>query len=149
MKVATAIASGLGVGLSPFAPGTLGSLWGVALSYAAFDWPPAARAAVLVALIAVGIWSSEGAGRAWGHDHPRIVIDEVTGQYITLLAAPSPVWFLWGFVLFRLADIVKPFPANVLDRKKGGVYTMADDGVAGVYGLLVLYLISHLRLLDL
>ena len=80
MKIAGVIASGLGVGLSPFAPGTLGSLWGVALAFLTWEWPPAAKIGLLVAVSLVGWWASEQAGRMWGHDHPRIVIDEVAGQ---------------------------------------------------------------------
>jgi phosphatidylglycerophosphatase A len=145
VKFAGAIASGLGVGLSPFAPGTLGSLWGVALGAATLAWSLPAKAGVLAVLVVVGLWASEQAGREWGHDHPRIVIDEVTGQYLTLFAAPSLAWFLWGFVLFRVADIVKPFPAGALDRREGGWFTMADDLVAGLYGALVLTLMVRLH----
>lgn len=139
MKAAALIATGLGVGYSPLAPGSLGSLWGIALTAATLTLPLAVKLAVLALVTAVGIWASERVGRVWGHDHRQIVVDETAGQYLTLLAAPDVTWFAWGFVLFRVADVVKPYPASILDRKKGGFYTMADDLAAGLYGMLALW----------
>ena len=144
MRAAALIATGLGVGYSPLAPGTLGSLWGLALAGATSGLPWGFKLALLAAITAVGVWASERAGRAWGHDHPQIVIDETAGQDPTLLLAPDWTWFGWGFVLFRLADIVKPFPASWLDDKKGGFYTMADDLAAGLYGLLAMWVLQRI-----
>jgi phosphatidylglycerophosphatase A len=135
-----ALASGFGVGYAPFAPGTWGSLWGVVLMYLTFDWSLFAKLWVLFAVILLAWWSCEVGGRFWGHDHKRIVSDEVAGQYLVLLAAPTHFWLLPGFILFRIFDITKPFPAGWLDRQKGGLFTLADDLAAGLYALLVLAL---------
>lgn len=143
MKAAALIATGLGVGYSPVAPGTLGSLWGLALAAATLAWPLPAKLALLALVSVVGVWASERVGRQWGHDHRQIVIDETAGQYLTLLLAPGLTWFAWGFVLFRLADVVKPYPASVLDEMKGGFFTMADDLAAGLYGLLALWVLTR------
>lgn len=145
MRAAALIATGLGVGYSPLAPGSLGALWGLALAAVTLGAPWGVKLGVLAAVSAVGIWASERVGRAWGHDHRQIVIDETAGQYLTLLTAPDLSWFLWGFVVFRLADIAKPYPVNLLDEQKGGFYTMADDLAAGVYGVLAMWLLMKVR----
>jgi phosphatidylglycerophosphatase A len=138
-RPAVTIASGFGLGFSPVAPGTMGSLLGLFFAYLSFELPIGIRLLALAVITGIGWWSSEKAGQAWGHDHPRIVVDEIAGQYLTLLAAPAVSWFLTGFLLFRLADIVKPYPASALDRKKGGFFTMADDMMAGIYALVALW----------
>lgn len=135
-QFASVLATGLGAGWAPLASGTVGTLVGLPPAYWTFAWPWAARLAVLAVLILVGGWASEICGRRWGHDDGRIVIDEIAGVYLTLLAVPaaSPLWFGVGFVCFRVMDILKPPPAALFDRWKGGWWTMADDLVAGFYG---------------
>ena len=135
-----ALASGFGVGYAPVAPGTWGSLLGVGLMYLTFDWSLPAKLMMLLALLLVSWWACEIGGRYWGHDHKRIVIDEVAGQYLTLLAATTVLGLWVGFLAFRVFDIWKPFPANWLDRQKGGLFTLADDLAAGIYALVFLYL---------
>lgn len=108
-------------------------LWLVPLS------PPAlVLFAVVVTL--VGIWASDEAERALGAKDPgAIVIDEVAGMALSVLALPPTLGVLFaGFLLFRIFDIVKPYPANALQRLRGGVGVMVDDLVAGLYALLVL-----------
>jgi phosphatidylglycerophosphatase A len=141
---AIGVATVFGAGFSPVAPGTFGSVAGVALSMATLSWPLYAKLAVLVAVSLAGWWAAERIGRAWGHDHQRVVIDEVAGQYLTLLlTAGSHVSLLIGFVLFRFFDITKPQPARYFDNQKSGWYTMADDLAAGLYGLAALTLVEY------
>ena len=138
-SLAVMVATVGGIGRIPVASGTFGSLVAVpflpALAGMRAQYPLAC-AALVVVLVALAIWS---AGRAeedlGGHDHSRIVIDEVAGQVIAGLFIP-PSWLAAGiaFVLFRLFDIVKPFPAGLIDGKvEGGVGVVGDDLVAGVY----------------
>lgn len=146
------IASGLGSGLSPFAPGTVGSLFtalcllpslGVAATIHWWAW---------IGAVCVAIWSAEEAGRRWGVvDHPAIVIDEVVGLWLAVLIPltliPLPIeqhrgWLLLGaFALFRVFDIAKPWPVSWLERSlPGGWGVVADDLMAGVMAGLCLTL---------
>lgn len=139
------ITTWFGSGLSPIAPGTMGSLAAL---------PPAwllVEAAGPVGLF-WGIMAVLGVGFAASHLHmvktgetdpPSIVIDEVAGQWITLLIAPlDPMAYLAGFLLFRFFDIAKVWPANWIDRSMpGALGVMLDDVVAGVFGLGALALV--------
>lgn len=131
-----------GAGLLRPAPGTWGSLAALPFAWAIAyvgGWPVLAAAAVIVFLI--GCWSAQVFETAAGGKDPgSVVIDEVAGQWLTLLpAATDPLLFAVGFVLFRIADIVKPWPANVADRRiAGGFGIMADDVVAAAYAGAVL-----------
>lgn len=138
------LALGFGAGLSPKAPGTVGTLVGVA-GYA-FIEPLGWRAHGLIVLLAAlaGIWiCGESARRLGVHDHGGIVWDEIVGYWLTMwLAPPGWSWMLAGFVLFRFFDIVKPWPIRVLDRRvHGGFGIMVDDLVAGVFAALCLQLL--------
>jgi phosphatidylglycerophosphatase A len=135
------VATAFGVGLAPLVPGTFGSLPGVVLAWglgaAVGPWGIAAG---LAAVTAAGTWAAEGAIRHFGDKDPRpVVVDEVAGQMLTLLFVPL-TWqvLLAGFLLFRVFDILKPFPAGALERLPGGAGIMADDLAAGIYGNLVL-----------
>lgn len=140
------IATALGAGLSPKAPGTAGSL--VALLpwwFLLRDLPSGVYLAVLIAGFLLGVWACEVCDRRLGaHDQGALVWDEVIGMWITLFAAPLQWWWmLVGFVLFRLFDIWKPWPVSWADRRvHGGLGVMLDDVVAGVYALIVLQLIA-------
>jgi phosphatidylglycerophosphatase A len=99
----------------------------------------------VVAVTAVGVVASSVAERQYGRDGHPIVIDEVAGQMIAFLGhPPSAATFIGGFLLFRLFDIVKPFPANRSQRLVSGVGVMADDVVAGIYANLALWAIVAL-----
>jgi phosphatidylglycerophosphatase A len=129
----------LGVGYIPFAPGTFGSAAGLLL-WALLPSSPGVQALTIVALFVAGSWSASVAERHFGRADPgQVVIDEVMGMLITLCMNPVG-WggALWGFLLFRAADIVKPYPANRLERLHGGVGVMADDAMAAVYANLAL-----------
>jgi len=135
------LAFGLGTGLSPVAPGTVGTLLGVGVAAACLPLPLAARLAVGLVLVAAGFWlCGEAARRVGVHDHPGIVFDEIAAVYWVLLAAP-PAWGWWAtaFVLFRFFDIAKPWPIRDLDhRLRGGAGIMLDDLAAGLYAAMCL-----------
>jgi len=135
------VALGLGTGLSPFAPGTAGSL------LALLVWPliqPLGTpwiAALLLAALLIGIPACRVTGERLGmHDHPALVWDEIVGQTIVLALAPADWrWWLAALVLFRLFDILKPFPIRRIDRHvQGGLGVMLDDVLAAVYAVVVL-----------
>lgn len=137
--IALAVATTLGVGYIPFAPGTFGSAAGLVV-WACLGSSAAAQGVAIVIIFAVGSWSGGVAERHFGRTDPgQVVIDEVMGMLITLFLNPVG----WrgaaaAFLLFRLADIVKPYPANRLERLPGGIGVMADDGMAGIYANLAL-----------
>jgi phosphatidylglycerophosphatase A len=137
--LALAVASSLGVGYIPIAPGTFGSAAGL-LVWAAVGPSAAAEAAAIAVLFAIGSWSGGVAERHYGRtDPPYVVIDEVMGMLITLFMNPVG-WLgaLGAFLLFRLFDVIKPYPANRLESLPGGVGIMADDAMAAVYANLAL-----------
>jgi len=135
------LAFGLGTGLAPRAPGTFGSLFGLALAWWTLPLGLELRLMVAIALIVSGLWLCGAAARRIGvHDHPGIVWDEIAGMYLALLVAPPEIiaWAL-GFVLFRLFDIWKPWPIRDLDhRLGGGPGIMLDDLVAALYTAVLL-----------
>ena len=141
------LAFGFGTGLSPVAPGTVGSLVGVLLAWLTLDVGLPAQLAVAAAVFLSGIWiCGESARRIGVHDHGGIVWDEIAGMYITLLAAPPTLagWIL-AFVLFRAFDIAKPWPIRDLDhRLGGGLGIMLDDLAAALYALILLGLYGWL-----
>ena len=141
------LAFGFGTGLSPVAPGTVGSLLGVALAWLTMDVGLYVQLAVAVAISVVGIWiCGESARRIGVHDHGGIVWDEIAGMYVTLLVAPPTILgYALGFVLFRLVDIAKPWPIRDLDhRLGGGLGIMLDDLAAALYALILLGLYGWL-----
>jgi phosphatidylglycerophosphatase A len=144
------LATGLGAGFFPVAPGTLGSLEGLAVVLLLKVLPfgrlghVTALVAVAAAVFATGVWSAGRAENFFGKKDPEpVVIDEVLGQMVTFAAQPVIPWpwLIAGFALFRLLDILKPFPADGAERLPGGWGIMTDDIVAGIYGLLALSLL--------
>ena len=148
-RLAIGVATAGGVGFAPKAPGTAGSLVGVVLylvieGLGAGAYYPHA----IIFFFIVGTWASSRVEHLYGHDSQRIVIDEVIGQMITFgLAAGryqlSAIYIALGFGLFRLFDIVKPFPVRRLEQFKGGLGVVADDVGAGLYALAALTLIRY------
>jgi phosphatidylglycerophosphatase A len=129
-------------GYFPFAPGTVGSAAGLAF-YALTWWigSPIFEAAFIVVLFLLGVWAGTTAERYFGGVDPGpIVMDEVVGMLITLAFIPGLGWSgaLVGFFLFRVFDVIKPFPAGRLERLHGGLGVMADDAMAAVYANLSL-----------
>jgi phosphatidylglycerophosphatase A len=149
MKLARFVASGGGAGFVPVAPGTAGSLVGVALGAALLVASPWLLVAGAAAATTAGLAATRAAtgmrmlgGPDGDHDDPGwIVIDEIAGQMITMLALPRVGWasVLLAFALFRLLDITKPGPIGWADRQGGAAGVMADDVIAGFSAALFLW----------
>lgn len=132
------LALGFGSGMAKKAPGTFGTLAAVPLYLLLSPLPLAWYLALTLLAVVGGIYICDRASKDMGvHDHGAIVWDEVAGLLITMIAAPAGiVWLVVGFVLFRIFDILKPWPIRVLDaRVHGGLGIMADDVLAGVFAL--------------
>ncbi len=146
--VARIIATGFGTGYSPWGPGTVGSAAAAIFYYfllADLSW--VLQLFVILLVTAVGIWACGIYGKETGvADDRRMVVDEWVGMWVTLWAfAPSWEWVVVGFVLFRILDIFKVFPANWIDRRmKGADGVVLDDLVSGVYAHLLLRAIYRL-----
>jgi len=134
------VATAFGSGYAPIAPGTAGSAVGLLLFWplAPLAWPWQLLASALVFLI--GAIAAGRVAKLVGLEDPGlVVIDEVVGQWVTLTALPfTPATAAIGFVLFRVMDVVKPWPARDLERVPGGWGIMADDVAAGVWAHLAL-----------
>lgn len=147
-RAAQILATWFGCGLAPKAPGTVGTIGGMAVAWflvAAFHWPPLAFAGLAIASCPIAMWAAGAAARARGLKDPGfVVIDEVLGVWITLAGARHFTLLTWilAFVLFRLFDIWKPAPIRQLERLPGGIGIVADDILAGVYAALVLFLVG-------
>ncbi len=135
------LAFGFGSGLSPKAPGTMGTLAAIPLWYLLAQLSQPAYILVVALCAIVGIFICGSAADKLGvHDHGSIVWDEFVGFWITMFAAPVGwVWVVVGFVLFRFFDIIKPWPISWIDKKiTGGFGIMLDDVIAGVMAAVVL-----------
>jgi len=178
-RFALFVATACGLGYLPKAPGTWGSLGGLALITAAAmyaatvpfgdlrrDYDPFVHLSVFLFTCVIGTWSAGRAARFWGQKDPqRVVIDEVSGQYLTIMVGCGlPYWIphrafeysplgnitwhsaldwkylLLGLILFRAFDIWKPFPARQAESLPGGWGIMADDWVAGIYAAIGLWI---------
>jgi len=140
-RFAVFLATAAYCGYFPVAPGTVGSAAGL-LVYLLVAWIglPIVEVAAIALTFAVGAWAATHAERFFGGIDPGpVVIDEVLGMLITLAFIPAG-WqaMLAGFLLFRVLDVIKPFPANRLETFHGGFGIMADDAMAGVYANLAL-----------
>lgn len=129
------------LGFFPVAPGTVGSAVGVALFYlvraAGAPW---AEAVAIVAIFVAGVWAGTITEIELGRtDPPPVIIDEVVGMLITLAWIPvTPFGAFVGFLVFRLLDVVKPWPSRQFESMHGGLGVMADDAMAAVYGQLLM-----------
>ena len=129
---------GFGFGLSPLAPGTMGTLLGVSIYLLIMDIGVLFYLSIVLVIIGIGTAVAEYTSEALGgRDHRAIVIDEIAGFLVACISLPSDwVYLLLAFVLFRIFDIVKPWPVDFIDQQiKGGVGIMADDLMAGLYTL--------------
>lgn len=136
------IASGFGAGLSSFAPGTVGTLAAIPLWVGLSFLPLGSYLLFLLIASLFGIWVCGKASRELNvHDHGGIVWDEFVGLWITLIAIPLTLTnLLLGFLLFRLLDIIKPWPIRVIDQKvSGGFGIMLDDMIAGGMAAIILH----------
>ncbi|RMF92820.1 MAG: phosphatidylglycerophosphatase A [Candidatus Schekmanbacteria bacterium] len=124
------------LGYAPIVPGTFGSLGGLAIYYFIDDLSPFFFIAIVSVLFVAGSIAATKAEEYYGRkDSSEIVIDEVVGMLITLFLIPFSLKnLIVGFVVFRIMDIIKPFPGRAVERIKGGTGVMLDDVVAGIYG---------------
>jgi len=138
--LATVVATGLGSGYAPFAPGTAGSLVGLALFWPLHRLPLGVQAVAVVLVFALGVAAAGHVARRLGIEDPGlVVVDEVVGMWVSLLGVPfTGVTAIAGFLLFRVFDVFKPYPARDLERLPGGWGIMCDDVMAGVYANLLL-----------
>lgn len=145
-RLAVFIATAGYTGYFPIAPGTIGSAVGL-LVYLVVWWSgsPAVEAGLIAAVFAAGTWAGTIAERYFGGIDPGpVVIDEVLGMLVTLAFMPVTLWSaIAGFVLFRIFDVIKPFPARRFEALHGGLGVMADDAMAAVYANICLRLMIH------
>ena len=133
------LAFGFGAGLSPKAPGTMGTVVAVFIYLVLPNMPPIIYAGLILLSFVFGIWICGKTAEDLGvHDHGGIVWDEFVGYWITMFMAPSGLfWVLLGFGLFRLLDIFKPWPIKWADKElAGGLGIMLDDVLAGIMAAL-------------
>ncbi|MBS98761.1 MAG: phosphatidylglycerophosphatase A [Oceanospirillaceae bacterium] len=136
------LAFGLGSGASPWAPGTVGTLAAIPLWYLLMMAPLPLYLVLVAIAFVIGCWLCDRTSSDIGvHDHGGIVWDEFVGFWVTMIAIPAePVWVVAGFVLFRLFDIIKPWPIRWADKKvHGGLGIMLDDLIAGGFAWVLLY----------
>lgn len=139
-KIATFFATIFYVGFFPKAPGTIGSLAALLLAAPLLFLPSNYLFFVfLIAFTFIGFWSSEAYSQSTGKEDPKeVVIDELVGQWLVLAFINPKIWWHWllAFALFRLFDIIKPFPVDYFDKKiKGGIGIMLDDIMAGIMAI--------------
>ena len=146
-KAVMFLATGFYVGYIPLAPGTFGSLIGLPLCFllAGIQLPPA----IILALLFIGfaVWVSNAAEKILKKKDPGcIVIDEVCGMVITLIGLPfNLTTAVIGFIIFRILDILKPFPIRTLDRRlSGGIGIVADDVAAGIFANIILSILLYI-----
>ncbi len=142
------IGTGFGTGFWPWGPGTAGALFAslvwLALSCFLQDAPLLLVTVGLVICFQVlGIWAANKLEPYWGEDPSRVVVDEMVGVWIALLAVPSGslIFCLVAFILFRFFDILKPFGVRHMEKMGGGVGVMMDDVLAGAYSFFILFVV--------
>lgn len=145
------IAVGFGSGLAPKAPGTAGTVVAVPLYLLMQSLPLVSYLLITTCLFIAGIWICAYTAEKLGvHDHPSIVIDEIVGYLITMVAAPQG-WLAVaiGFILFRLLDALKPWPISWFDRSvNGGLGIMLDDVVAGIIAMAIIQGLLYTQILS-
>ncbi|MBM4349897.1 MAG: phosphatidylglycerophosphatase A [Deltaproteobacteria bacterium] len=137
------LATGFGVGYSPIAPGTLGTLLAIPIYFFLSEIPFPLYEITLAGFFFLAVWVSDKAGAVFGKkDDQRIAIDEMMGFFITMLwVTKTPFFILVGFILFRFFDILKPFPIRRFEKAKGGFGVVLDDVLAGIYANIMLHMI--------
>jgi phosphatidylglycerophosphatase A len=138
------VATGAGTGYAPLIPGTIGSMAAL-LIYILFPGNHIFWLMVIILTYFAGVWSSSIVEKDKGKDPGLIVIDEFAGQWISIIFLPASIYILLAaFLLFRILDIIKPFPANAAQELPGGWGVMTDDVIAGIYTNITLHLVLFL-----
>jgi len=145
-----AFGSGLFSGYSPIASGTIGSLVGLALYVIpGFETPPVIITASFLVFV-FGIKAADIMEKRYGHDPAEVTIDEVLGMWVSLLFLPKgPAVAITAFLIFRIMDIVKPWPARKFDKVTGGLSILMDDVIAGFYTNITLHILLRIGIFDL
>jgi len=141
------VAFGLGSGTIPVAPGTFGTLMAIPFYLLLAPLPLIYYLIIVFLFIIISSWISERVSRDIAiHDHPGMCIDEFAGFFVTMIHAPHGLpWILLGFILFRLFDILKPWPISWIDEKvHGGFGMVLDDIVAGLVSCAIIQFVSFL-----
>lgn len=137
---------GFGSGLAPVAPGTFGTIAAIPIYLMMQDLPLWLYLAMTVAAFFIGITICQQSADWLGKDDPSAVVwDEIVGYLVTMIAAPTGwLWVVVGFILFRLFDILKPWPIGWFDKNlHGGLGIMVDDVIAGIFAFICLYAIHY------
>ena len=143
------LSTGFGIGLIPFAPGTLGSGLGLCLYifFAHFSYPNVNGFILLVLLLMIGTFIVNQSLKEIGtKDHQEIVIDEVLAMMLVVhFIPPDPKWAIAAFLIFRFFDISKPYPIKKIEKKyKNAFGIMADDIVAAIYSIIIILVLKYL-----
>ena len=138
------IGSGFFTGYIPYAPGTFGSMVALAI----YLIPGFENPTILLTLISlftiIGIYLGTKFEQVYGKDPAQCTIDEMVGMWVTLLFIPKYIWYiLFAFIIWRILDIVKPFPSNIAEKIKGGWGIMLDDIISGIYSLILIHIIIY------
>ena len=147
-RLAAAIATVFGVGRSRYAPGTAGSVVALPFAWLIAEFCGRGWLLILATLVVlpIGAWACEIYAKDKGDVDPKeCVIDEVAGQWIVCAFAPTSVlWYFFAFILFRIFDVLKPWPINWVERKvPGSLGIMADDVAAALIGSIIIAVIAH------
>ena len=154
-RIAWFIGSGFGCGLSPLAPGSVGSLAAAIILYLLsfaipngwYSWPGSVAIVLLSAGgLAVGVWATGRMSTSENPDPGSATWDEFVGMWLTCLFIPfgQPIWLSVAFVVFRALDVLKPWPSRRLESLPGGWGIMLDDVGAGLWGMLIMLLLLAL-----
>ncbi len=157
-KLHKIIATGLGTGYVPIAPGTAGSILGIILLFGFNKWLEHSgytldemaliNLVVIVLVLLIGVYAIKNIHKTWQHDASEIVIDEIVGVWIAALFIPIKwQYYLYALLLFRFFDIVKPLFIRKLDNKPSDWSVMLDDVLAGIYSLVVIQVLYHFELI--
>lgn len=143
------IGTGFGLGYTPIAPGTAGAafallVWLVMGVYISFPVLQIITSLLIFIFFVLGVWSGTVLEKYWGNDPSRVVVDEMVGTWISLLAVPyyGYLYSFLAFFLFRIFDIFKPLGVRKMERLGGGLAIMMDDVLAGIYGAFSVMLIA-------
>ena len=158
LKLHKIIATGLGTGYAPLAPGTVGSILGILLFYL-FNYTLNSfnielwlglclNLFAIISVLVFGVFSIKNVHAIWEHDASKIVIDEIVGVWIAVFAMPFQwQYYLYALLLFRFFDITKPLYIRRLDNMGGDWSVMLDDVLAGIYSLIVLQVFFYFKVI--
>lgn len=152
-KIAMFLGTSFYLGRFPIAPGTVGTLGALPFFYIYWNKGLLAQLSITMSVILIGIWACYIVSKKFNHDDPDFVtIDEIAGYMITMIGIdPSKyelntliMYFLLGFIIFRIVDIIKPPPIKKLERYPMGIGIMVDDVLAGVYSWIILHSLMYI-----